>query len=248
MKTEQLVPGSTLGVLGGGQLGRMFCVAARTMGYRLVVLDPDAHSPAGSIADQHICADYNDTAALDIMAQCCDAITTEFENVPADCLDYLAQKKPVTPSASALKIAQHRDIEKQFAQQAGLQPAPWFLIKSESDLAAAAETIGVPAMLKSATLGYDGKGQVLIHDSDELYAAYQSIGAIECVLEKKIELAMEVSAIVARNARGSVIFPLSENEHRNGILHASIVPARIDKALSEKACQQALALADSTLR
>jgi len=244
--TDQILPGSTLGVLGGGQLGRMFCVAARTMGYKLVVLDPDVESPAGRIADEHIQADYTDEAALNKMASLCDVITTEFENVPAQSLKTLAQKKPVYPSAESLKIAQNRNIEKNFASKAGLTPAPYYPIKNESDLDAAIERIGTPAILKSATLGYDGKGQHVIHQVDELLPAYQSMGGVECVLEKKIALVLEVSAIVARNKNGaSISYPIAENQHINGVLHASIVPARVDKKLAEKANLQALALAQA---
>ena len=244
--TAQVLPGATLGVLGGGQLGRMFCVAARTLGYHLVVLDPDPESPAGRIADRHIQADYTDQSALDMLAGLCEVITTEFENVPADSLRYLAQKTAVHPSAEALEIAQNRNREKQFAADAGLRPAPFYPVYSEADLQQAIEQIGVPAILKSATLGYDGKGQVVINQADEVTAAYRSMGSVECVLEKKIDLALEVSAIIARNARGeAVCYPIAENQHRNGVLHMSIVPARVEVSLAEKAKQQALALAEA---
>lgn len=244
--TLQVLPGSTLGVLGGGQLGRMFCVAARTIGYRLVVLDPDIESPAGRIADLHIQADFNDKSALDTLAEQCDVVTTEFENVPADSLRYLAQKISVYPSAESLEIAQNRNVEKQFAADAGLKPAPYCSIMSEADINNAIEQIGVPAILKSATLGYDGKGQVVITQPGDLLPAYQSMVGVECVLEKKIDLLVEVSAIVARNAEGkAVCYPIIENEHRNGILHMSIVPARVEDGLAEKAKQQAVALADA---
>lgn len=244
--TTQVLPGATLGVLGGGQLGRMFCVAARTAGYRLVVLDPDSESPAGKIADLHIKADYIDHSALDKLADQCDVVTTEFENVPAESLRYLAEKIVVYPSAESLETAQNRNIEKQFAASAGLNPAPYYSILSEADIGSAIDKIGVPAILKSATLGYDGKGQVVINRDDELLPAYLSMGGVECVLEKKIDLALEVSAIVARNSDGqSVCYPIIENEHRDGILHMSIVPARVDEALAEQARQQAIELADA---
>ncbi|MDH5612977.1 MAG: 5-(carboxyamino)imidazole ribonucleotide synthase [Gammaproteobacteria bacterium] len=244
--TKQILPGATLGVLGGGQLGRMFCVAARTLGYRVVVLDPDEESPAGRIADEHIKADYLDESALDKLASRCDAVTTEFENVPAQSLRYLATKTLVSPSADALEIAQNRHNEKQFALKAGLNPAPYYFIQSDADIEKAIETIGVPAILKSATLGYDGKGQAVINNSEELVSAYQSMGKVACVLEKKIDLALEVSVIVARNsAAEAVSYPLAENQHRNGILHLSAVPARIEEPLADKARQQALALAES---
>jgi 5-(carboxyamino)imidazole ribonucleotide synthase len=243
---KQILPGSTLGVLGGGQLGRMFCVAARTLGYRVVVLDPDPESPAGRIADEHIKADYLDQAALDLLASRCAAVTTEFENVPAGSLRYLANKTRVSPSAEALEIAQNRHREKQFALQAGLQPAPYYFIQAEADIDPAIAAIGVPAILKSATLGYDGKGQAVIHNAAELVSAYAAMGKVACVLEKKIDLALEISVIVARNSRAEAVsYPIAENQHRNGILHLSAVPARIEPALAEQARQQALALAES---
>ena len=240
-----ILPGATLGVLGGGQLGRMFCVAARTMGYHLVVLDPDAESPAGKIADKHIKAGYTDNSALDEFANLCDVITTEFENVPAESLRYLAKSKPVYPSAESLEIAQNRDREKQYAKSAGLKPVPYKSILSVDDLDAAAEEVDFPAILKSATLGYDGKGQVVVASSDELKAAYANMGQAECVLEKKIDLFIEISAIVSRNPDGEAVsYPVSENQHRNGVLHMSIVPARVDSAIADEARKQTIALAD----
>ncbi len=245
-KLPEILPGATLGVLGGGQLGRMFCVAARTLGYRIIVLDPDEGSPAGRIADEHIKADYLDKAALDLLASRCDAVTTEFENVPAESLRYLAKNTRVSPSADALEVAQNRDREKQYALKAGLSPAPYYFIQSDADVDKAIEAIGVPAILKSATLGYDGKGQVVINQPEELKAAYESMNRVDCVLEKKIVLALEISVIVARNAQGEAVsYPIAENEHRNGILHQSAVPARVDEAIAEKARQQAIDLAES---
>ena len=244
--TTQVLPGATLGVLGGGQLGRMFCVAARTMGYQLVVLDPDADSPAGRIADQHIQAGYEDSNALDEFADACDVITTEFENVPAESLRYLADKTTVYPSAQSLEIAQNRDNEKHFAKSAGLLPVPYFCIRTEQDVIEAIDVIGGPAVLKSSEMGYDGKGQAVINNAEECAQAFRAMGSVECVLEKKIDLALEVSVIVARNIRGEIVtFPIAENEHINGILHMSIVPARIDINLAQVAQQQAKDLAEA---
>ena len=240
-----ILPGATLGVLGGGQLGRMFCVAARTMGYQLAVLDPDAGSPAGRLADHHIQADFTDRAALDRLAELCDVITTEFENVPADSLRYLADKCPVLPSPGALEIAQNRNREKHYAREAGLLPVPNLAINSESDLPKALAEVGLPAILKSATLGYDGKGQVVITTEAELYAAWNKMKQVECVLEKKIDLKLEVSAIIARNAISSVAFPVAENQHRDGILHLSIVPARVEQGITHAARTQAMKLAEA---
>lgn len=244
--TKQILPGATLGVLGGGQLGRMFCVAARTMGYHLVVLDPDPESPAGRTADEHIRADYDDHAALDDLAHLCDAVTTEFENVPAQSLHYLSQRTQVHPAAEALEIAQNRNREKSYAVAAGLLPVPNAPVSANTDLTAAIEITGLPAILKSATLGYDGKGQFVVESAEQAMQAFDSLGGVECVLEKKVELAVEVSAIVCRNANAeTACFPVAENRHRNGILHQSIVPARVDASVAAAAQQQALALAET---
>ena len=244
--SNPVLPGATIGVLGGGQLGRMLCVAARSMGYRLVVFDPDADSPAGRIADQHICADYADATALAELARCCDVITTEFENIPAGSLHSLAQTTPVFPGARALEIAQHRAREKRFAMQAGLQPVSFAEIHCRDDIASAVADIGAPAILKSATLGYDGKGQALVENETQALEAFVAMGEVTCVLEQKIAIAREISVIVARNREGaSGCFPVAENVHVNGILHTSVVPARVERAIADLARQQAIALADS---
>ncbi|GMR00819.1 MAG: 5-(carboxyamino)imidazole ribonucleotide synthase [Gammaproteobacteria bacterium] len=246
MVAKVILPGATLGVLGGGQLGRMFCVAARTMGYRVVVLDPDSLCGAGLIADVHIKADYSDQAALEEMAGQCDAITLEFENIPSESVRFVADKTTVYPAAESLEIAQNRDLEKQFAQKAGLQPVPYFALMQEADLQQAAGDVGFPAILKSNTLGYDGKGQFVVNDFSELSEAYDQMGKVDCVLEKKINIRCEVSAIVARNAAAELAsFPVSENQHRNGILHMSIVPARVSEKLTKQAIENASILADA---
>jgi len=246
MSAKQILPGATLGVLGGGQLGRMFCVAARTMGYRVVVLDPDPSCGAGRIADVHIQAGYTDQAALQDMAEQCDAITLEFENIPSQSVRFLAKKTTVYPVAESLEIAQNRDLEKQFAQKAGLQPVPYFAVHSEEDLKRAADVIGFPAILKSNTLGYDGKGQFVVNNISELAEAFASAGKVSCVLEKKINIQREISAIVARNTKAEMAsFPVSENQHVNGILHMSIVPARISDAITKQAIENASILAEA---
>ena len=241
-----ILPGATLGVLGGGQLGRMFCEAARTMGYRVVVLDPDPVCGAGLIADVHLKAAYTDQGALSEMAEQCDAITLEFENIPSDSVRFIADKTTVFPVAESLEIAQNRDLEKQFALKAGLQPVPYFSVIQESDLQKAADEIGFPAILKSNTLGYDGKGQFVVNDLSQLTEAYDAVGKVECVLEKQVTIRCEVSAIVARNIKGEMAsFPVSENQHRNGVLHMSIVPARVDEAVAEQAIESASILAEA---
>lgn len=246
MTTKAILPGSTLGVLGGGQLGRMFCVAARTMGYRVVVLDPDPVCGAGLIADVHIQAAYDDAKGLNEMAQLCDVITLEFENIPSRSVRAIADKTTVYPLAESLEIAQNRDLEKQFAQKAGLRPVPYFAITGEVDLKAAAEAVGFPAILKTSTLGYDGKGQFVVNDAATLADAFKQAGQVECVLEKQIDIDCEVSAIIARNASGEMAsFPVAENQHRNGILHMSIVPARVSEEVRRQAVEYACLLADA---
>jgi 5-(carboxyamino)imidazole ribonucleotide synthase len=246
MNIKQILPGATLGVLGGGQLGRMFCVAARTMGYRVVVLDPDPACGAGHIADVHIQADYTDQAALEEIAKQCDAITLEFENIPSQSVRFIADKTTVYPVAESLEIAQNRDLEKQFALKAGLQPVPYFVVQHEKDLKQAADDVGFPAILKSNTLGYDGKGQFVVNDFSELSKAFNNVAKVDCVLEKKINIRCEVSAIIGRNANAELAcFPVSENLHRNGILHMSIVPARISDEITQQVIENASLLADA---
>ena len=239
-----ILPGSTLGILGGGQLGRMFCMAARNMGYRTVVLDPDVKSPAGEVADQHIQAGYTAREALAQMAETCDVITTEFENVPAESLEFLSSLKPVHPSADAVSVARHRIQEKDYARKAGLCPAPYARIANSGDLDAAVEITGLPAILKTTTLGYDGKGQQVVGDVQQLADAFEHLGKVECVLEQKMDLAVEISVLLARNSQGEVAcYPPAENEHRNSVLHQSIVPARVDAELANQAKAQAICLA-----
>lgn len=246
MNKGMILPGATLGVLGGGQLGRMFVVAARTMGYKTVVLDPDKDSPAGLIADQHICSGYEDSAGLAQMAALCDAVTTEFENVPAASLRTLAESCFVSPSAESVEIAQNRGREKNYARQAGLETAPFKTILSVDDINAAAEITAFPAILKLSSLGYDGKGQAIVNSIEEVIEKFKEFGSVECVLEKMLDLKQEVSVILGRNADGDVaVFPVSENVHVNGILHTSTVPANISAAVTERAQVLAKALADS---
>ncbi len=239
-----ILPGSTLGMLGGGQLGRMFVIAARTMGYEVLVLDPDADSPAGKIASRHLQAAYDDREALDDLAQHCAAVSTEFENIPADTLDYLAKSLPVHPSASALRIAQNRVLEKRFFDRQGLNTTPYLAINSDADLVLA-ENFEYPAILKTATLGYDGKGQFVCNSFDELGTAYNQISSQACVLEKKIDLAMEVSVVLCRSEAGDVdYFPVAQNEHRDGILELSAAPAELSRETGAAVRQAARSIAD----
>ncbi len=237
-----LVPPLLIGVIGGGQLGRMFAQSAQSMGYAVWVLDPDANSPAGQVANRHICAAYDDTAALDEMAAHCAAVTTEFENVPADVLRQLGKVIPVAPSGDAVAIAQDRIVEKEFLQKGaeGLNcaVAPYAVIRDVAELAAAQSRSELfPAILKTARMGYDGKGQVSIRTADDLSAAWNGLNNVPCVLEKRLPLKFEVSALLARGWDGSVVhYALAQNVHRDGILHTSSVPApSADEALTERA-------------
>jgi 5-(carboxyamino)imidazole ribonucleotide synthase len=240
-----LLPGATLGVLGGGQLGRMFTLAARVMGYKVVVLDPDPQSPAGQVADIHLKAGYTDAAALLHMANLCQAVTTEFENVPAQSLEMLAKNCFVAPSPDAVSVAQDRLLEKTRAQEFGCDTAPFANIEDEGYIVAAWTRIDGPALLKTRRLGYDGKGQVRIDGLDDLVAAYDHLGRVPCLLEGRLELSQEISVVLARNAQGEIaFFPIAENRHHNGILDISIVPARVSEEMAVKARDMAAHLAE----
>ena len=239
-----ILPPAMLGMLGGGQLGRFFVIAAHEMGYKVTVLDPDSNSPAGKIADVHICAAFDDQAALLKLANSCAAITTEFENVPADSLSLLAKIKPVRPSAYSVAIAQHRVSEKNFLKQAGLPVAPFVVINQAEDLPADGEAI-YPAILKVARFGYDGKGQARVSNRQEALTAFNAFEHEECVLEKMLKLDYEVSVVLARDAQGNVAsFPTAENSHLNGILDVSIAPARGSDAISHQAQKLASMVAE----
>lgn len=239
-----LLPGSTIGMLGGGQLGRMFTVAARNFGYRVIILEPDPHSPAAQLADEHMQAAYDDQSALALFGQRCDVITTEFENIPAQTLDFLTQYCPVRPSAQAVEMAQDRIVEKEFVRHCGLSPVPFAAIRSLTDIETATHQVLFPAILKTARLGYDGKGQITVYSQAEAKAAFTQLGQVPCVLEQRVSLACEISVILARSSQGEVrCFPVAENEHRGGILHQTIVPARISHELAQMAQEAAARMA-----
>ena len=239
-----ILPPAMLGMLGGGQLGRFFVIAAHEMGYRVTVLDPDKNSPAGKIADVHLCAAYDDAEALNKMAETCQAITTEFENVPASTLDTLAKSRTVRPSAKAVSIAQHRVLEKQFIRDAGIPVAPFVVVNAASDLPVDSDAI-YPAILKVARFGYDGKGQARVANQAQAAEAFQAFKGEQCVLEKMLNLDYEVSVVLARDASGHVAaYPTAENSHLNGILDVSIVPARVPKAVHDEARSLAIKIAE----
>ncbi len=239
-----ILPPAMLGMLGGGQLGRFFVIAAHEMGYRVTVLDPDVNSPAGKIADVHLCAAFDDQSALEAMAKSCQAISTEFENVPAETLSLLAKTTIVHPSAQCVAIAQHRVSEKNFLKESGLPVAPYFVINAKTDLPADGDEI-YPAILKVARFGYDGKGQARVKNQQEAQVAFEQFGHEECVLEKMLKLDYEVSVVLARDVHGNVAaFPTAENSHLNGILDVSIVPARGADAVSYQAQKLAISVAE----
>jgi len=232
----KIMPGATLGVLGGGQLGRMFVQAAQQMGYSVTVLDPSHDSPAGRVADAFICADYADRAALKKLGQQCAAVTTEFENIPAESLRWLTQYCVVSPDADSVSIAQNRVMEKQFLVDSGFSVASFAVISRSEDIGTHDAAQFLPGILKVSQFGYDGKGQIKVADVPELHAAYAQLNHTVCVLEKFMPLKSELSVVVARGSDGEIeTFPVAENQHVNGILDISIVPARISPQLAEQA-------------
>ena len=246
MSAKPILPGATLGVMGGGQLGRMFVQAAQRLGYFTAVLDADPTSPAGLVAHYHIAADYLDEQGLAQLMQRCQAITTEFENVPAGALVTLGAYRRVAPGADAVAICQDRAAEKAQFKRCGVPCAPHALIDSPERLASVADDL-LPGILKTARLGYDGKGQRLVADRAALAAAWAELGQAACVIEKKLPLALELSVVVARGANGQVVrLPAQQNLHRDGILAVTQVPAPdATPALQQQAGDAAAALAEA---
>lgn len=231
-----ILPGATLGMLGGGQLGRMFVHAATSMGYRVIVLDPNSSSPAGEIAHLHLQAKYDDAHSLKALAQECAVITTEFENVPAEVFAHLEKTCLVSPNARALALAQDRVKEKQFAQSLNIPPTPFHMISSEQDIEQAFSTIDAPMILKTTRLGYDGKGQAVVSTVQECIEQWHKLNNVESVLEKKITLKSEISVVLARSrAKELSFFPVAENVHRDGILFTSTVPAMVSENIQNLA-------------
>ena len=239
-------PGATLGLIGGGQLGRMFTQAAQRLGYEVVVLDPDPMSPAGRLATRHIQAWYTDEAALSELGQASRAVTTEFENVPAFSLAFLRQFCPVRPGPEAVTRTQDRLVEKEFARSCGLDTAPYHAVLTEDDAAPAVQAVGTPALLKTARLGYDGKGQATVNSADDVVTAFHRFSDQPCILERRLDLDLEVSVVLARTEEGTVVtFPVAENVHVNGILDSSVVPARVSADVERRAREAAMTLAQA---
>jgi len=226
---------STLAMLGGGQLGRFFVMSAQKLGYKVLVLDPDPNSPAGQIADNHLCATYDDEQALRQIIDSCDYVSTEFENIPAHTLQFLEKDLTVRPSSKAVSIVQNRILEKSFLKDNNFPVGDFIIISSLDDLQKVELSI-FPAILKIAQFGYDGKGQIHVNNTEELEKAFKKFKNAPCVLEKKINLDTEVSVVLARsNNNEKVFYPLVENQHINGILDTSIIPAEVNQEIYDEA-------------
>ncbi|HHC29530.1 MAG TPA: ATP-grasp domain-containing protein, partial [Rhodobacterales bacterium] len=218
--------GATIGILGGGQLGRMLSVAAARLGFTTHIFEPGANPPAGHVADRVTTASYDDGAALTAFAQSVDVITYEFENIPADALDILEDLCPVRPNREALRFSQDRLVEKGFLEALGLTTAPYAAVYSALDLAAALEAVGAPSILKTRRLGYDGKGQARINLHEEAPAAPEAMAGADAILEGFVDFEFEISVIAARGLDGAVVcYDPGRNVHRTGILATTTVPA-----------------------
>jgi len=245
MKTtvDMIAPGQWLGMLGGGQLGRMFCHAAQSLGYKVAVLDPSEQCPAGVVADRHIRAAYDDPQGLAELAQLCRAVTTEFENVPAESLRILARDCRVTPQGDAVAIVQDRNAEKAFIAAQGIAVAPNCPIYTEADLQHADHAL-FPGILKAARLGYDGKGQARVTTREQALEAFRAFGNVPCVLEAMLSLDHEISVVIARGMDGAArVFPIARNEHRDGILARTTVGLDEGSAHARAATDAAQAIA-----
>lgn len=238
-----VLPGSAIGVLGSGQLGRMFAIAARRMGYRVHTLSPDEDTPTGQVADVEINAPYEDLDAICKFARGVSVVTFEFENVPAATAEAAARYAPVRPSGHVLHTAQHRLREKTFLAQAGLPVTPFQRVSSAAELADAANRLGLPAILKTADFGYDGKGQFRIKSPNDFDAAWKAVGEREAVLEAFVDFDHEISVVAARDFHGNFVhYGAIENHHRNGILDVSIAPARVAPGAVKEAVELARAV------
>lgn len=235
-----ILPGSTIGILGGGQLGRMLALEARRMGYKIVILDPSTDAPCQQIADKHIIADYSNLEAINSLAASSDVVTYEFESIDVQAVQWLEeQQHPVFPSSKVLQITQNRLLEKEFVRQLGIPVTEFAAIETVADLTQASQ-LGFPAFLKTVYGGYDGKGQALITNLTEAEAAFHKLARRPLIWERKVDFIKELAVIAVRNQAGQIVtYPVSENIHYQNILATSIIPARI----SHETTQQAQAIA-----
>ncbi|MEH6936819.1 5-(carboxyamino)imidazole ribonucleotide synthase [Bacillus sp. JJ664] len=246
MNKKVILPGQTIGIIGGGQLGRMMALSAKEMGYKIAVLDPTPNSPCGQIADFEITAEYSDIQAISQLAELSDVITYEFENIDVKALEYLEGNSYLPQGSELLKLTRNRLTEKTAIQNIGIQVAPFRLVENEAQFFEAISIIGLPAVLKTTTGGYDGKGQVVIKSEGAFEEALSLISKQQCILEGWVPFEKELSIIVARNLNGDVnTFPIAENVHLNQILHTSSVPANITESVKSTVDQYAEKIASS---
>ncbi|MEW7008063.1 5-(carboxyamino)imidazole ribonucleotide synthase [Lentilitoribacter sp. EG35] len=246
MNTNTLKPNSTIGIIGGGQLGRMLAMAAAQLGFKTIILEPDPNAPAAQVANDQIMAAYDDEIALESLSQQCDVITYEFENVPASAVEMLEDVSKVYPGSKALKISQDRLLEKENAVAIGATPAKFFKVNTIDDLRSGLKEIGYPAILKTRRMGYDGKGQMRIDSDNDVIEAFGAMNGQDAILEAFISFSCEVSVIAARSQDGTFSsFDIAENVHKNHILDTSTIPAKIHDNVAIKATEIAKKIADN---
>ncbi|WP_434177937.1 5-(carboxyamino)imidazole ribonucleotide synthase [Bacillus stercoris] len=245
MSKQIIYPGAVIGIIGGGQLGKMMAVSAKQMGYKVAVVDPVKDSPCGQVADVEITAHYNDGEAIRQLAEISDIITYEFENIDYDALHWLKDHAYLPQGSELLLITQNRETEKKAIQAAGCEVAPYSIVKTQKELIQAVQELGLPAVLKTCRGGYDGKGQFVIKEEAQMEQAAALLEHGTCILESWVSFKMELSVIVVRSVNGEVsTFPAAENIHHNNILFQSIVPARAGEGIQQKAAELAVKLAD----
>ncbi|WP_088013120.1 5-(carboxyamino)imidazole ribonucleotide synthase [Gottfriedia acidiceleris] len=246
MNSKVILPGQTIGIIGGGQLGRMMALSAKEMGYKIAVLDPTPNSPCGQVSDIEITAEYSNIEAIKQLAQVSDVITYEFENIDVNALEYLDEHSYLPQGSELLKLTRNRLTEKTAIQNLGIKVAPFRLVENEEQFSEAVTAIGLPAVLKTTTGGYDGKGQVVLRTEEDFVEALELVKKQQCILEGWVPFEKELSIIVARNSNGEVsTFPIAENVHINQILHTSTVPANTSNFVIETAENYAKKVASS---
>lgn len=245
LSKQIIYPGAVIGIIGGGQLGKMMAVSAKQMGYKVAVIDPVKDSPCGQVADIEITAHYNDLEAIRKLADISDIITYEFENIDYDALHWLTGHAYLPQGSELLLITQNRETEKKAIQAAGCEVAPYSIVKTKDELKQAVQELGLPAVLKTCRGGYDGKGQFVIKEETQIEQAVALLESGTCILESWVSFKMELSVIVVRSVNGEIAtFPAAENIHHNNILFQSIVPARVEEGIQKKAADLAVKLAD----
>ncbi|AVM22886.1 5-(carboxyamino)imidazole ribonucleotide synthase [Bacillus pumilus] len=245
MAKQTIFPNATIGIIGGGQLGRYMAVSAKQMGYRAAVLDPVTQSPCGQVADTEITAAYSDLGGIRQLAEISDVVTYEFENIDYDALNQLKEEAYLPQGSELLLLTQNRETEKKGIVDAGCEVAPYRIIHDEKELEDATAVLGLPAVLKTCRGGYDGKGQYVIKDAEQLHEAAALLTHGTCILESWVAFQMELSVIVTRSVHGEIaVFPVAENIHKHNILFQSIVPARVEERIQEEAKELATTLAE----